>query len=386
MTPRVLVLAPPMASAGGIQRYTATLVRALEDELGPANLRCISVEPASGHRPRLGRLSKLSFGWRALLAVARWRPQLIVCTHLALGPVARMLSGPRRPYWIVLHGIEAWAKLPAPKQRALDAADRLIVTSAFNREQVMRRHGIAAARISSLPCVLDDSLLKIAPAGLSALPANVPVVLTVARMDASERYKGHDVALRALPLVLHKLPDVLYAIVGDGDDRPRLEQRARDLGIAKHVWFAGALTDSELSAVYRRSHVFLLPAQTVLDDHAPKGEGFGIVFLEAMGFGKPVIGPNYGAPAELIRSGENGLVVDPDDEASVADALLALFSDPARAEAMGSAGREWVSVRYSYNSFREHLREVLHSHLGQRETRDASYQGTTSVVPSRPPS
>jgi phosphatidylinositol alpha-1,6-mannosyltransferase len=200
-------------------------------------------------------------------------------------------------------------------------------------------------------------------------------------MAASERYKGHDVALRALPLVLSKVPNLVYAIVGDGDDRARLEQLAKDLGVAKNAWFAGALSDAELSAVYRRANVFLLPAQTVLNDHTPKGEGFGIVFLEAMGFGKPVIGPNYGAPAELIRSGENGLLVDPESPASVADALLALLCDPAAGQAMGDTGRQWVTARYSYDSFRRQLRDVLHDHMPKAGMKNASYQGTTSVVP-----
>jgi phosphatidylinositol alpha-1,6-mannosyltransferase len=214
--------------------------------------------------------------------------------------------------------------------------------------------------------VLDESLLNAAPDAkcMRELPGSGPVVLTVARLVASEGYKGHDVALRALPLVLSEAPDLMYAIIGDGDDRPRLERLAKDLGVAEHVWFAGTLRDCELNAVYRRSDIFLLPARTVLDDHAPKGEGFGIVFLEAMGFGKPVIGPNYGAPAELIRHGENGLLVDPEDPGSVADALLILLGDSARARHMGEAGRQWVTARYSYDNFRDRLRDVLHGDLG----------------------
>jgi phosphatidylinositol alpha-1,6-mannosyltransferase len=187
------------------------------------------------------------------------------------------------------------------------------------------------------------------------------MLLTVARMASWERYKGHDIVLRALPSVVAKVPNLTYVVVGDGDDRPWLEGLAKELGVAEHVSFTGEVSDSELAALYRRSEVFALPARTVIDDYDPKGEGFGIVFLEAMAFGKPVVGPNYGAPAELIRHGENGLLVDPEDPASVAGALVNLFTNPEAAREMGRAASDWVRRNHSYGSFRERLREMIGS-------------------------
>ncbi|MGA9390756.1 MAG: glycosyltransferase family 4 protein, partial [Candidatus Sulfotelmatobacter sp.] len=261
-----------------------------------------------------------------------------------------------------LPGIEAWRKLPYWRQVALKHADRLIVTSAFNREQVMRQHQIGSEPISSLPCTLDDKLLNVTPAKngrCSQLGNEQRVILTVARMDASEQYKGHDVVMRALPSVIGKVAHLTYVIVGDGDDRPRLELLARELGVATHVVFTGEISDSELAALYQRSELFVLPARTVVGSPNPKGEGFGIVFLEAMAFGKPVVGPSYGAPAEIIRDGQNGFLVDPGDPAAVAEALLRLLSEPDVAVAMGKAGRDYVRAKYSYGAFREKLRDVL---------------------------
>jgi phosphatidylinositol alpha-1,6-mannosyltransferase len=114
-----------------------------------------------------------------------------------------------------------------------------------------------------------------------------------------------------------------------------------------------------LAAIYRRSEIFVLPARTVVDSSDPKGEGFGIVFLEAMAFEKPVVGPKYGAPAELIREGFNGLLVDPDDSGSLADALTTLLSDAESAHRMGQNGRKWAHDRFSYDVFRERLRRML---------------------------
>jgi phosphatidylinositol alpha-1,6-mannosyltransferase len=178
-------------------------------------------------------------------------------------------------------------------------------------------------------------------------------------MDASEQYKGHDVVLRALSSVIGNVANLTYVIVGGGDDRPRLELLARELGVANHVVFTGEIDDSELAALYQRSELFVLPARTVVGSPNPKGEGFGIVFLEAMAFGKPVVGPRYGAPAEIIRDGQNGFLIDPEDPASVAEALSRLLADPDVAIAMGKAGRNYVRANYSYGAFREKLREAL---------------------------
>jgi glycosyltransferase involved in cell wall biosynthesis len=366
---KVLVLSPSLASVGGIQRYTKTLIRALKDELGDQAVRCVTLaEPASHEGKMTQRLSagsKLIFGWQALKEATRWQPGLIICTHLALGPIAWALANVgRTPYWIVAHGIEAWALLSFGRRRALRHADRVIVISAFTRDLVAKRHQVDLRRISRLPCVLDDGLLRTEPANsgeCAQITAERRMVLTVARMAASERYKGHDVMLRSLPSVLTKTPDLSYVVVGDGDDRQRLERLADELGVADHVVFTGGASDSELAALYHQCEVFALPARTVIDDYNPKGEGFGIVFLEAMAFGKPVIGPNSGAPAELIRHGENGLLVDPEDPSSVAEALVNLLTHPEAARKMGKAGREWVRTQYSYSRFREQVRSLCAS-------------------------
>jgi glycosyltransferase involved in cell wall biosynthesis len=362
-----MVLAPPLASAGGVQRYTTTLIRALIDVLGEQTVRCVAIPEVLTHRgtetQRLSRWSKLRFGWQAVWEATRWRPDLIVCTHLALGPIGWLLASlGRRPYWIVVYGFEAWGVLPYLKDAALRHADRVITISAFSRAQVIQRHRIDPERVAGLPCSLDETLLSVEPArdGLKRyFSDDRRVLLTVARMKASERYKGHEVVLRALPSVTAEAPDLTYAVVGEGDDRPRLERLAEGLGLRKHVVFTGEVSDSELAALYRRSEVFALPARTVIDARDPKGEGFGIVFLEAMAFGKPVVGPNYGAPAELIRHGEMGLLVDPEDPTSVADALLNLLANPDQAREMGKAGSQYVRAHYSYGCFRERLRALL---------------------------
>jgi glycosyltransferase involved in cell wall biosynthesis len=238
----------------------------------------------------------------------------------------------------------------------------VIVISNFSQEQIIKRHHIKLEHLSLLPCALDEGLATVEPASTGpyrSLADGQRVVLTVARMAAAEQYKGHDVILRALPSVLLRVPNLAYVVVGEGDDRSRIEALADSLGLRPHVIFTGRVSESELAALYHRSDVFALPARTVLTEQEAKGEGFGIVFLEAMAFGKPVIGPNEGAPSEIIRHGRHGLLVDPEDSMATAEALVDLLTNSDKSREMGEAGRDWVRKEYSYACFREKLWEIL---------------------------
>ncbi len=362
---KVLVLAPPMGATGGVQNYTMTLVRSLEQILGKQNV-CLLAVPAEPRISSDGEVSlspgvKLRFFAASLREAILWRPQLVICAHVGVAPVARFI---RRitgaPYWVVLHGIEVWGDLGSAKVRALRGAKRLLSVSAFTFGIASSRHGLSDENVSILPPAArfdneQDSRLPIP----SKPETGAPIVLTVGRLVASEIYKGHDVMLAAWPAVLKRVPDAIYCIVGDGDDRARLEARARDLKVNDSVRFAGTATGEGLLDWYHRCQVFAMPARTNIDPRAPRGEGFGIVFLEAMFHGKPVVGPRDGAPSEFIRSGEHGLLVDPADSREVANAVVELLQNKQRAEAMGRAARAWVIQEYSEDRFRQRLVEIL---------------------------
>ena len=305
------------------------------------------------------------FTCRALREAVRFRPDLIVCCHVGLAPVGWLVHvAMGRPYWVIAYGIDVWCRLPIVKKKALQRAAKILSLSDFTGKQVVKLHGVAGERALTLtPCIAQEDWLTLRPAEgpLAGLGLEgCRVILTVARLAASERYKGHDVVLRSLPSVIERVPNLKYLIVGDGDDRPRLEKLVQDLRLQSHVLFLGEVRDDALlAACYRACDVFILPARTVIDDRDPKGEGFGIVYLEAMTFGKPVIVPNYGAPADIIRHGQHGLLVDPEDSEAIAASLTDLLTHPDVAREMGRAGSDWVKQHYSYNSFCGRLRELL---------------------------
>lgn len=361
---KVLVLAPSLASVGGVQNYTKVLLDALADVLGKDYVRLVAVpEDANsrgGEPPSLRSSTKLRFGMSAVAAAISWSPDLVICAHIGVAPVGRLIQKLKRtPYWVFLYGIEVWGKLPAAKQDALRAASRLVAITRFTLDVTVSRHKLGQPSAAILPPTLSRHGFQSPQKNEHPTESYPPTVLTVGRIAASERYKGHEAMLEAWPLVLRHVPNAEYRIVGEGDDRARLESRAHELGITGSTRFMGSVSPEELALCYDRCSVFAMPARTELNGNVPRGEGFGIVFLEAMASGKPVVGPKIGAPAEFIRSGEHGLLVDPSSPVEVANALVELLSNPERARRMGAAAKEWVDCEFTFERFCDRLREAL---------------------------
>lgn len=366
---KILVLAPPMSATGGVQRYTATLIDALKKILGSESVHVVTVssEPRMRHDGELALTlrTKARFFAAAMVQALLWRPQIVLCAQIGVAPAGRVI---RRlfgiPYWVVLYGIEVWGDLPRNKELALQSAQRLISISQFTSDTTSARHQLAGIDTIILPPAFAIREAETSTAISFEPEVEPPMVLTVGRLAASEQYKGHDIMLESWAAVRRKIPDAVYCIVGDGDDRARLEARAKELNLADSVRFMGALSAANLEDCYHRCRVFAMPSRTEVDSHMPRGEGFGIVFLEAMAHGKPVVGPCNGAPSEFIRSGEHGILVDPTDSAAVANAIVELLGDKDRANRTGQAARAWVRSEYSEEKFLQRLGKALENISG----------------------
>src|SRR5439155_18861006 len=128
--------------------------------------------------------------------------------------------------------------------------------------------------------------------------------MTLAFLSASERYKGVDEVLELMPSLVQEMPDLIYVIAGDGDDRPRLHTKAKTLGKAQHVVFAGYVPEHEKADHFRLADAFVVP---------DRGEGFGIVYLEPMACEIPVIASKADASRETVPGGKLGLLANPDN-------------------------------------------------------------------------
>jgi phosphatidylinositol alpha-1,6-mannosyltransferase len=312
-------------------------------------------------------------GSHQALALAVWRRQLagvasrsglapaFVYDHLGPARAQAWLPPPvRAPYLVAIYGIEVWRPLAGARARALRHAAVRLGTSRYTVEEARRANGDLGP-VEVVPLCLEER----PPAGQvdEALldRAGRDFLLIVARMASSERYKGHDQLLRAIAgdAAAGNVRPRLEAggnvrprlvIAGDGDDRPRLAQLASDLGIADQVLFTGFVSEATLAELYARSSIFVMPS---------RGEGFGLVYLEAMRAGKPCVAARASAAAEIVADGETGLLVDASDTGELKAALGRLLESPELARRMGEAGRRrWEQV-FSPERFRERLRPLL---------------------------
>jgi phosphatidyl-myo-inositol dimannoside synthase len=176
------------------------------------------------------------------------------------------------------------------------------------------------------------------------------VILTVGRWASSERYKGADELIRAIPQLQAAVPGLHLVAVGVGDDLPRLRELATGLGIAGRVHFLENLSREEVAACYARADFFALPST---------GEGFGLVYLEAMAFSKAVVGAAYGGTTDVVEDGVNGLLIPPHDAGALARALGRLLGDEPLRTQLGRRGAEIVRRKYEFGVFQAELERIL---------------------------
>jgi phosphatidylinositol alpha-1,6-mannosyltransferase len=175
-------------------------------------------------------------------------------------------------------------------------------------------------------------------------------ILIVGRMVDGSRDKGHEALIRAMPSVAQAVPDALLVIVGRGADELRLRRLCQQLGVESHVHFAGYVPDQELPDYYRAADLFAMPSF---------GEGFGLVYLEAMYHSKPCVAGNLDAAREVVADGDTGILVTPGDVSQIQSALIRLLSDRELAWRMGAAGRRRYENHFTYGSFTARLRRAL---------------------------
>jgi phosphatidylinositol alpha-1,6-mannosyltransferase len=292
---------------GGIARYNCDWLRAQQPRPVHAVLRHSQQPQAwlNGGQFRIasGRLAYIRAAWAMCRQL---RPTVIYCGHLHYAPLAAWLCrrfGAR--LWLQLHGVEAWPIPSASRRRAAESAALVSCVSRYTRSRFLSWARIAAERVRVLPNTVGEEFVpaanQIPNTELQQRIGNLdrPRLLTVGRISASERYKGHDLVIQALPSLLRTSAQVQYLIAGDGDDLPRLRLLAADLGVTDHVVFLGHVAHSDLPDLYRLADLYVMPSS---------GEGFGIVYLEAMCCGTPALGLAGDGSADPLVDGELGIL------------------------------------------------------------------------------
>jgi len=360
-------LFPDLLPFGGVQtagRHTAAVLSRIAKELGwDAQFLSLN-DPVGRHKAATGKLdfefrgfgrSKSRFTLEAL-KLSRKNTRLVVAAHpnLAL-PASAMRAKSRGLQLIVMsHGVEVWKPLGKLRRAGLLAADLVLAPSRYTAEKLHQVQSLPSERIRVLHWGLDPAFFEmVATADTLPLPDSIPrarYVLAVGRWSSAERYKGFDTLIQALPQLQHFAPDLHLVFAGDGDDRPALETLAQSVGVRDRTHFVSGLTRAQLVAAYRHARVFALPSS---------GEGFGMVFLEAMALGIPVVGGNHGGIPDIIEDGVSGFLVPHGDVPQLAERVALLLTNPSLASDIARRGRERVLQHFRFENFEAGLRDVL---------------------------
>jgi glycosyltransferase involved in cell wall biosynthesis len=356
-----LLLCPALfASHGGIERILRLYLKALcelappGDRIALAVLNDATLTPAqltpyatAALGPVVaGSRAKLRFTLRTLV-LARHADR-VVCGHVNLLPIVRLarMVNRRLSATLVAHGIEVWRSFSPREQHTLRTLHRILCVSDYTRRELLTRAPqLDLSRLVVQPNALDPQF-SVMPGENSAAVATTAstaapgLILSVARLDPTEAYKGIDHLIAALPAIRRAVPAAHLRVVGDGADRPRLVALAAEHHVSTAVEFVGRVDDVALRAHFAACQLFALPS---------RGEGFGLVYLEALAHGKPCIAADAGGAPEVVDR-SCGAVVPYGEPAALASTCIATLQqqwDPAALRARADA--------FSFARFKQRL-------------------------------
>lgn len=281
------------------------------------------------------------------------RAKLVLLSHINLLPVGYAIKklSPCTRLVLIVHGIEVWSRQPAWKRRLLLACDRFLAVSQFTAQTMGRTNDLAEEKFE----VVNNGLDPFLPSPASEREVNrlreryglAPenkVVLTLTRLSSAERYKGYDRVLMAIKSLKKSLPEIRYLLVGryDAEEKARLDRLVRQQGLSGEVIFTGFVPESELAAHYALADVYAMPS---------RGEGFGIVFTEALWYGLPVIAGNCDGSVDALAKGALGTLVDPGSTEELTTALSNCFH---RGKTRATGTRD-VQNRFGFPAYKKAL-------------------------------
>ncbi len=346
---RILFLTTEIGGHGGIQYAGRLFVRAMGDIFPDCCVRVVSIldqsgplETASGTCEIRGgagsRFQAVRIGYSELRR-SDW--DLVVLGHVNLAPLLLFHRPVLVPVTGWIYGVEAWHPLGAARRRGMQRLDQALYISRHTQQAAWQANPWLV-RVPAAVCHLGLGAETETRQSDRAPPMEGEFALMIGRMASGERYKGHEEMIRVWPRLASLRPDLPLMIIGNGDDRPRLEHLARELGA--DVRFLGAVDDAARDACLAACRAFCLPS---------RGEGFGLVYLEAMRQGKPVLAGAGDAGPEVVADHVTGRTVDPTAEDELLGGLVEVLGP--KAELMGQAGRERFQEGFSYQAFVERL-------------------------------
>ena len=285
------------------------------------------------------------------------KSDVVIFSHINLLPIGWLIKlfSPKTKLLMLAHGIEVWSLPLGIKKKMLGSCDEILCVSQFTKDEMIKLHGGDPQKYTVLNNCLDPFLpiltKQIDKTELRYNHGFKPfdnILFTLTRMDATERYKGYDRVLQAMSLLINEMPDLKYIIVGSYDEieKNNIDALIANLGLIDHVKIAGFIPDSDLKDYFLMTDLYVMPSYN---------EGFGIVFIEAMYHGLPVIAGNKDGSVDALLNGKLGTLIDPMDFVSLKNAIKDNFENSKNKK----VDKAVLMAHFGYDVYKEKLSVIL---------------------------
>ncbi|MEO8962480.1 MAG: asparagine synthase (glutamine-hydrolyzing) [Ginsengibacter sp.] len=282
---------------------------------------------------------------------------VVILSHVNLllpGYLVKLLS-PNTMIVLIAHGIEVWERLGDIKKFMLNQCEQVLAVSQYTAETLQHVNNVPAHKLQVLNNCLDPFLEPPLHEEKSEHFLNKygfnnedTILMTLTRLAARERYKGYDIVIQSLQMLRLTLPGLKYLIVGkyDEKEKQRLDTMIEKAGLNGQVTFAGFVPDEELAIHFNLADIYIMPSEK---------EGFGIVFIEAMYYNKPVIAGNKDGSVDALLNGRLGLLVNPQS----LDEVTAAITDITSCKEKYLPDQQLLMDHFSYSTYKTKWKEIL---------------------------
>lgn len=352
------------SSTGGIEKFNRSFLRALHDiELkGKAITGAISLHDTDANEEYFNKNNYKGFSGNKIKFVSSIIGQakyydIIIVGHINLAlPSFIISSSKHKKFYLIAHGIEVWAPLKGIKKAFLKRADKILAVSNFTRQEIIKHHYIAKNKITIFHNTIDPffkypvQFRKPEYLKQRYQLNGQKIIYTLCRLSSNEQYKGYDKVLEALPEIKKINPDIKYIIAGKADaaEKQRVENLIKSLGLQNNVLLIGFIKDEEIIDHYLLADTFIMPSTM---------EGFGIVFIEAMACGIPVIAGNVDGSVDALKDGELGQLIDPLNSKEIIQSLMT--TDNSNSNVTPKQLQVSVQQNFGFDLFTKKLQEIL---------------------------
>lgn len=344
---------------GGIEKFNRAFLKALQELPSSLSVKGLSVHDTECNPDyfnpahyTVAKGNKLKAILQAILQASQ--ADTIILGHINLAIIGLLIKWryPSKKIWLVAHGIDVWDQQTGVKKRLLQTVDKVIAVSEYTRQTMAASNAIALDKINLLHNCIDPyfhyptQLQKPAYLVERYRAAGRKILYTLTRLAAGEKYKGYDVVIECLPQLKEKYPDILYIIGGkaDEEERNRVQALIEKHQVQDHVWLTGFIAEEELVDHYLLADVFVMPS---------KGEGFGIVFIEAAACGTPVIAGNKDGSVDALKHGLLGELVNPYEPKEIEQAIINSIETRTK-------GMELARLTHDFFQFDNYKAQLLH--------------------------